>query len=324
MRTSGIFTISLDFEMMWGCHDWTTCEEYGESNIRQVPEVIDRLLSLLECYEAKATIAIVGMLYFANKNELINHIPEILPKYLNKNLSPYKCGYIEQICSSEQSLYFAPYIIEKLKKHPLIEIASHTFSHYFCWAPGQSRIEFEEDLKKAIETAKEKGITLDSIIFPRNEVATDYLNICRKFGIRSYRGNPPKYFNHPSNKLASYRQRLFRFLDTYNLYASPSITPIGQLNFSSLPINIPASRFLRPYNSKLSLLEGLKIKRICSEMEAAAQRGCLYHLWWHPHNMGANMDENFKGLTKILACYHHLNCKYGMKSLTMREVSAIK
>lgn len=52
---------------------------------------------------------------------------------------------------------------------------------------------------------------------------------------------------------------------------------------------IPA--ILRPYSAALKSLEPLKLKRITSELDCAAQEGLIYHLWWHPHNFGVNLEK---------------------------------
>ena len=54
-------------------------------------------------------------------------------------------------------------------------------------------------------------------------------------------------------------------------------------------------------------------------MKHAAKNGLLYHLWWHPHNFGANTEENFKTLEEILKYYEFLNKKYGFESKTMKD-----
>ena len=78
---------------------------------------------------------------------------------------------------------------------------------------------------------------------------------------------------------------------------------------------------LRPYSPKLSFLEGLRLRRIRSEMMHAAKEGELYHLWWHPHNFGANMEENFGFLEDTLKVYKDCHDRYSMQSLTMNEIS---
>ena len=92
------------------------------------------------------------------------------------------------------------------------------------------------------------------------------------------------------------------------------------INWEENPVNIPASRLLRPYSVRLKWLEGLRLHRIIKEMEHAAKNGEIYHLWWHPHNFGSNPKENLEFLEKILKCYIDCHNKYGMQSCTMNEI----
>jgi hypothetical protein len=79
--------------------------------------------------------------------------------------------------------------------------------------------------------------------------------------------------------------------------------------------------FLRPYLARLSLLEGLKVRRINKAMSDAAKHGKNFHLWWHPHNFGLNQENNLKNLKEILEHYQYLSTEYKMLSLTMKEVT---
>ena len=65
-------------------------------------------------------------------------------------------------------------------------------------------------------------------------------------------------------------------------------------------INVPASHFLRPYTS-FGILNRLQLYRIKRSMRKAAIKGKIYHLWWHPHNMGRNVDVNMKFLESIFS-----------------------
>ena len=62
-----------------------------------------------------------------------------------------------------------------------------------------------------------------------------------------------------------------------------------------------------------------QIPRICNEIVYAAQNKELYHLWWHPHNFGNNIDKNIETLEKILQMYKKCHDQYGMHSYTMKE-----
>ena len=66
---TGTLVISLDFEIHWGVSDTHTVESYNE-NLRNVPEIINRLLKIFREKNIHATWATVGMLFCKNKEEL--------------------------------------------------------------------------------------------------------------------------------------------------------------------------------------------------------------------------------------------------------------
>lgn len=316
----GIFVISLDYELMWGLIDLESANQYKESNVRNVPGVVESMVALFEKYDVKATFATVGMLMCDNKDELLRFAPALKPQYSNANLSPYG-NYLSKLGVKDKEVHFAPESIRLLKSSYSIEIGSHTFCHYYCWEDGQTIEQFEEDIKAAVAVAKVKGIDIKSIIFPRNNVNEDYLKICKKYGIESYRGNALRYYNKTRGRIHELYNRVCRFVDSY--------IPISGFNSYKLdeqkkscdsPLNIPASRFFRPYNKRLSLLEPLKVLRIKNEIKYAARHGEVYHLWWHPHNFGANIEQNLKELETVLKCYQYCSGQYGMQSFSMKEL----
>jgi hypothetical protein len=85
-------------------------------------------------------------------------------------------------------------------------------------------------------------------------------------------------------------------------------------------VNVPASRFLRPVG-KSAVLERLRLRRITSAMETAARRRKIFHLWWHPHNFGVDLQENLTFLRGILDCFRALQERYSMRSMTMAAVA---
>ncbi|MDR2638324.1 MAG: polysaccharide deacetylase family protein [Helicobacteraceae bacterium] len=311
--------MSLDFELMWGMRDKHTVETYGK-NVAAVHTVIPKLLEKFGQYRIHATFATVGLIFFESKNELIENIPANKPKYFDDNLSPYN-GYFSKIGETRDAYHYAPQLIKKIREYPDCEIGTHTFSHYYCLEGGQTIQEFEDDLKSAIRIAEKRGIKLLSLVFPRNQFNDEYIKVCNKLGIICYRGNQRSWlYEARNNKDESLFRRLLRFVDSYinlsghNCYADSFLK-------KNLPIDVPASRFLRPYSKKLKLLEGLRLKRIKSDMLYAAKNQMTYHLWWHPHNFGVNQTENFLFLEKILQHYQKLNREFGFKSYTMSELT---
>ncbi|MDB5230373.1 MAG: polysaccharide deacetylase family protein [Chitinophagaceae bacterium] len=318
---NGNFVISLDFELLWGVRDKKTIEEYGK-NILGVHEVIPRLLVLFKKFNIHATFSAVGFLFFETKDELLSNIPPKLPNYKDKNLSPYTCHF--DLVGENYVIdkyHYAPELINLIKADGSHEIGTHTFSHYYCLEDGQTIYEFKEDLKKAIEIAKTRQIQLTSLIFPRNQFNNEYLAVCNELGITCYRGNERSWlYKARKAEQESSIRRLFRFIDAYinlsghNCYSNEQIS-------SKLPMDIPSSRFLRPYEKKFKLADGLRYLRIKRSMSHAAKNNLTYHLWWHPHNFGVNQQENFSFLERILRHYQYLNKKYQFESISMSHLA---
>jgi hypothetical protein len=84
-------------------------------------------------------------------------------------------------------------------------------------------------------------------------------------------------------------------------------------------VETAASRFLRPYSWKLARLDRLRLNRITSAIDKAAATRRTFHLWWHPHNFGVNVDENIEFLNLILAHFSELRERYGMVSANMGD-----
>lgn len=316
----GIFVISLDFELYWGVRDKRTIERY-QDNLLGAREVIPRILRLFEKYEIQATWAIVGLLFYGTRRELMESLPVKTPHYVDTNLSPYP--QLAAIGNDERDdpFHYAASLIKAIASCPGQEIGTHTFSHYYCRESGQQADEFREDLKAALQAAKPYNLTLQSLVFPRNQVNRDYLSICQEMGILAYRGNEKSWIyqvDKPHTSLIW--QRVLRLLDAYINYSGHNCYSLQYIS-RSFPYDIPASRFLRPYSRKLKILEPLRLNRILSGLNYAAKQGLIYHLWWHPHNFGINQDENLRVLETILQRYKKLKTDYAMESWSMGRLA---
>lgn len=316
----GALVISLDFEMHWGVRDHWTVDDYRE-NLEGERKVIPLLLKMFRAYEIHATWATVGFLFFETKADLLAHLPARLPAYKTRELSPYP--FLQTLGENEASApyHFAPSLLALIREVPHQEIGSHTFSHYFCLEDGQTVEAFRADSRAAVDTARRNGLTLKSFVFPRNQFQESYLEVCREMGIRAYRGNERSWIYRAKNEDHQSRfQRAVRLLDAYLPISGHNTYPIETIP-KTIPCNVPSSRFLRPYVPVLRWFEWLRVRRILSGMTYAATHNEVYHLWWHPHNFGANMEKNFAILETILRHYRSLQKKYGMRSLHMAEVA---
>jgi peptidoglycan/xylan/chitin deacetylase (PgdA/CDA1 family) len=316
----GILVISLDFELYWGVRDQRSLASYRE-NLLGVRAVVPRLLELFSRYGVHATWATVGFLFCETKEELIDAVPEERPRYRDGRLSPY--DHIAQIGLDEKRdpFHYAASLIEEVAAVPTQEIGTHTFSHYYCLEPEQDAIAFDADIRAAVEVARRRGITIDSIAFPRNQVNPEYLSICLSHGITAYRGNQRSLMYRTPESGDPPLRRLLRLIDAY-VNLSSHHTYSLQSAAVATPLNIPESRFLRPYQERLAPLEPRRLRRILADLEHAAEHGLIYHLWWHPHNFGASLERNFEVLGGVLDRFAALRETHGMQSMAMREVAA--
>ena len=318
---NGIFVISLDYELMWGVWDVITLEKYG-NNILGVRKVMPKMLQLFDQHNIKTTFATVGMLFAKDKNELLASMPDIKPAYSNNDYNVYDKEFIKTGFNEKDDPYHFGCDLVSLVKKSGHEIATHTYSHFFCLEDGQTAEEFDADIKAAIKIALANDMHISTMVFPRNQVNKAYLSVLVNNGIHVYRGNPISWIYKPRMFAAELPFiRLCRLLDTYFPISGNNTFSIDKNKTAGLPVNIAASRFLKPYNKNLSWFEKLKLKRIMNEMTYAAKNNELYHLWWHPHNFGVNIPENMNNLTVILNHYQLLQKKYGFKNLTMKEAA---
>lgn len=321
MSEKGILVISLDFELNWGVHDRYPYGRYRK-NLLGAREVIPILLKRFREHHIHATWAIVGLLFFSNKEQMVKEIPDIIPYYADKKLSAY--AHMKNIGKNEieDPIHYGSSLVKLLEKEKNQEMATHTFSHYYCLAKGQNERAFEADLTQAMKVAKKKrNVVIESIVFPRNQINPQYLGICKDKGITSYRGCEKHWLYKVNPKKDSLIKRMIRLLDSYINISGHHIYRMEEMVDSSSLVNIPSSRFFRPYSNALKYFEPLKIKRIKAGMTKAAQEGKVFHLWWHPHNFGTCMNENIKMLDLVIKHFQQLQVEYGMESMTMNEVS---
>jgi peptidoglycan/xylan/chitin deacetylase (PgdA/CDA1 family) len=316
---SGAFVVSLDFELHWGVRDSIARERYLQ-NLLGVRRAVPAILETFRRHDIHATWATVGILFFETRQELLANLPERRPRYADRALDPYPHLAAELGTNeADDPIHFAPSLIKQIAATPGQEIGSHTFSHYYCLEDGRDEEAFRDDLRAASRAAARHGLTLQSLVFPRNQFRRDYLATCRELGIRAYRGNPPSWM-YREDPGRAWLRRGARLLDAYlPLTGDNSWAPRPD---GDGPLDARASRFLRPVSPLLRPFEPLRARRILRDLDRAAARDRIYHLWWHPHNFGAHLEENLAFLERILRRVDELRSRHGLRSLNMGELAA--
>ena len=319
-RGAGSFVVSLDFELYWGMRDVISLEDY-RAHLEGVHEVVPRLLDLFERFGVHATWATVGLVFAENQEEARAFAPQLRPSYDDPRLSPY--GALDRPgLDRDAACYFAPTLVQRIAQSPHQELASHSYAHYYCVEPGQTRAQFEADLQAAAAIAETRGVRLRSLVFPRNQVNRDYLPVLRDRGITAYRGVPGRWaLQRGRSRLDTWVRRGVRLADNYMRLHDGAIDVPRPAPDDDDPIDLPGTRFLRPYASRLRKLEPAKLARIEGEMTEAATAGHAYHLWWHPHNFGRDPEPNLKMLEHLLEHARRLTYSHGWQSRTMAELA---
>jgi len=313
--------ISLDFELHWGMRDHTAAESVADDLVRSRAHV-RQLADLFAARAVRATWATVGLLFASSRQELTPFLPTVRPRYAHHELDPYA----EVLGEDEEAdpLHFAGSLVRHLAATPGQELASHTFSHYYCLEAGQDEQALRADLAAAQAIAAPLGVPLHSVVLPRNQWNPHYARAFRDSGFSCYRGPQTSWGHHAQKaETTSGARRLARLADTYLGVTPPPTTGWDELVDDSGMCNIPASAFLRPYSPKRRALEPLRRARLVAGLRTAARRGRLFHLWWHPHNFARHPQESFDLLAAVLDEAERLTASDGLTSLSMGDVSSL-
>src|SRR5699024_5761212 len=314
---NGSFIISLDFELFWGVLD---CEDYlsNLTRFKHTRSVIEGLIDIFEKNAIRVTWSTVGILMMDGSEELKNMQSDILtPTYTDQELNNYRTfSILRDADEYTDDVFFARELVTLLKESKYQDIGTHTFSHYYCLEEGQTVEQFNNDLTLAGKAADQIGVSLTSIVFPRNQYSNDYIKKLKTHNINIFRGNPEKFI-YKTRKKDSLFIRALHLIDTYFNIAG-NVTPIHPGPNEEI-YNVKASRFLRPMSKDGRLFKNLQLRRIKNEMTYAAQHNHFYHLWWHPHNFSRFTEENFMFLQSIIEHFEYLNKTYHFSSESMES-----
>lgn len=311
----GIFTISLDFELIWGTLDLFGTEGFDEACKVERREVIDRLLELFNEFEISATWCTVGHLFLEDcrSDENIKH-PEIIPPQHKWHQGDW---FIHDPCNNEAAspLFYGKSLVEKIINNPVKqEIGSHGFSHVIFGDEGCSVETARSEIAECVRVAKNFDLDLSSFAFPRDQVG--HLNVLKEYGFTSYRGQIPKWYEEGENR--NILKRLAHFTDvllaTTPPTVMPSYTPDGLWN-------IPGSMIFFPMHGvRRHIPMSLRVKRAVKGLREAVSRKRIFHLWFHPTNMAYGIDQMFDGLRQIIQSADKLREQGDLEILTMSEI----
>jgi hypothetical protein len=315
---AGALVISLDFELHWGVRDHSAVTPALTESLVASRSMVTTLAEIFAQREVRATWATVGLLFAATAHEAEDLRPALRPAYRQAALDPYT----EAVGETEEQdpLHLAGSLVGQLARYPGQEIASHTFSHYYCLEPGQDVDAFRADLQAAQAAAATHGLRLRSLVLPRNQWRADFAPALLDSGFECFRGPQPGWANR--SRPGDDTDLAVRAARLASTYAGPPLATFAwdEVEEPSGLCNIPASAFLRPLSARTRALRPLQQSRIVRALRDAAGRGRIVHVWWHPQNFVAHPEENLDLLRSLLDELDRLRTSDGMQSLSMADV----
>lgn len=285
----GAFTLSLDFELIWGTVDLFGAEGFGRACRAEREVVIDRLLDLLAEFDIAATWFIVGHLMLDKCDGRHEEIVRPAHAWHRGDWFKHDPGGTE----TDAPEFLGRSLVEKiLACRVRQEVGCHSFSHAIFGDAGCSREAAESELAACVKAAADLGVTMRSFAFPRNMVG--HLDLLGRYGFDCYRGPEPEwrgwqYAPSPLRRAWNFTQVLFA--------ARP---PVVLPEEGGGLLNVPASMLYFPaHGVRRHVPHSLRVKRALKGLDAAARRKRVFHLWFHPTNFAEQTEEMFAGLRQV-------------------------
>jgi peptidoglycan/xylan/chitin deacetylase (PgdA/CDA1 family) len=313
----GVFTLSLDFELIWG-----TLDLYGPDGFRRACEleravVFDRLLSLLEEFDISATWCVLGHLLL-DRCRPEGGRPH--PDVVRPNHAWHPQDWFRHDPGSDEvhaPLFYGAELVHRLQRSPVRqEIGCHSFSHVVFGDAGCSRETARSELAACVRSARSLGIELRSFAFPRNSVG--HLDVLAEHGFRTYRGPTPTWYERQGTSRPL--ERLGHLWDVLRAAEPPSVVP------EAAPwglTNVPGSMILFPmHGGRRHIPVSRRILRMQKGVLGAVRDRRVFHLWFHPTNLADEMDQMFGALRTTFQEVARLRREGALEVRTMDQLAA--
>lgn len=274
------FTVSLDFELMWGTKD----RPYGESFRKlceiERREVVDRLLALLTEFGIPATWGVVGNLFLKRDHE--------------------------------DPLLYGSELIEKIRRCPVQqEIASHTMTHAVLGSPTCTAAMAERELGDWVREARANGVDFRTLILPRNRIG--HLDVARRLGFRCYRGEDPVWYASQPRVV----RRFGHLLEILSARTPACVMPRCNAGMWSIPGSM---LYTPAFGMRRYVPVWLRVLRANRGLNAALRQKRVFHLWFHPTDLTCRTEAMLDGLRRIFERATSLRDAGQLDILPMRDL----
>jgi len=305
----GIFTVSLDFELIWGTLDLPSYTRFLRLCTIEREEIVGRLVELLAEFDVSATWCTVGHLFLDHCGHAGNRHPEIVR---SSSCDALRLKRDPGTCENEDPVFYGRELIELIRNCRVPqEIGSHSFSHLAFGDPDCSRAAAESDLAAAVCAAEELGLELRSFAFPRNQIA--YTDLLPLSGFTCYRSRDAIWYDRA--KTRRWYHRAAHLADILTAWTPPVVLPEWDPHGIW---TIPGSMLFTPSLGIRRLIPvGLRVARARKGLRAAVRQRQIFHLWLHPTDLVERKDAMLNGLRRIFETMAEMRCKGELEVLSM-------
>ena len=267
MRKPARFIISLDCEGKWGMAD--SLKPYHEEYLTDaaLTRAYERLVGLFGRYEVPASFAFV-MAFVLTPEEREHFEAELFGDERDHWLAPYR----REIAAGKAQGWHVPAALEIVQAASIHEIACHSFCHRPLGDHSISAAGADAELSTAIAAARLKNVSLETFVFPRNEVG--HLAELQANGFIGYR----ERLRRPAGGFG----RALSLAEEMNVWAPAQ----RQSPLAEGIVPIPPGRFLNwRFGARSWVPTAVTAARWRHQLRDAAGNGGVVHLWLHPHNL---------------------------------------
>lgn len=275
---TGAFVLSLDTEIAWGTFTWGGTSYYRK-HFDSYRRNVQRFIALMDDYAIPSTWAFVGHLMLDRCDG--DHPEAPAPEF------PWYGRPWYDIDPGTDSLkdpwWYAPDVLDRVRamKTPQ-EIGTHTFSHVFLNDPAVTPEIARAQIKASVDVARDRGLTLESLIFPRDGVA--HLDQYAALGITNFRGAEQTGYTAMAKPI-----RRAAGLCDHIAGGTPPVYKWADLRTEHGLLNIPGSTFALAYDRYHRLVPtSARIAKFRRGIDAAADRDAIFHLAFHPFHLGSS------------------------------------
>ena len=306
---SGLFVLSLDTEIAWGTYTHAERRQRVEAFDRY-RENLARLLTLLDDFDVPSTWAIVGHLFLEPGEAPPAGL--LQPRYAWGG-SP---GIVEAPDPSHPDWYYGRDTVEMIRRARVgHEIATHTYTHAIAGDPAVTPEIWSSQLATCAELHKAQGLPFLSLVYPWNDVA--HTESLATHGLVAFRGRERCWYERLPRPWMRAGHLLHRALSLpAPTYAARDLVPVVDG-----VVDIPASQLLMPYDGiRRFIPTASRVRQARRAIREAAGSDRLFHLWFHPFNLGSS-PEMFVGLEAILEIVAEHRERAGLRVATMAETA---